>query len=201
MWSSAFGNGDPDLERRMGRPENELPTALPMNRLLVRTPDVAVALLGLQAYTTGVAFTLAARARGPEDPAAEDGLGRLLWDHRGGSPSFLFGVQFADGRRASNAWFGEGDGDLILHPGGGSGGSASVDQDWWLSPLPPEGPLLVVVRCPEIGLEETATELDGTAIRRAGEAATVLWPWQPSVEPSSEPPRPPDLPAGSWFAG
>ena len=200
MWSSAFGNGDPDLERRMSRPENELPTALPMNRLLARTPDVAVALLGVQACTTGVAFELAARARGPEDPAAGDRLGELFWDHRGGSPRFLFGVQFADGRRASNAAGGAGDGDLIFHPGGGSGGSSSVDQEWWLSPLPPEGPLLVVVRCPELGLEETVTELDGTAIRRAGEAATVLWPWQPSVEPSTEPPPPPDVPPGSWFA-
>lgn len=141
MWSSAFGDGDPDLERRMSRPENELPT--------------------------GVAFQLAARARGPEDPAAGDRLGELFWDYRGGSPRFLFGVQFADGRRASNAVGGGGDGDLLFHPGGGSGGSSSVDQEWWLSPLAPEGPLLVVVRCPEIGLEETVTELDGTAIRRA----------------------------------
>jgi hypothetical protein len=199
MWSQAFGDGDPDLERRMNRPENELPTALPTNRLLARSPDVAVALLGLQAYTTGVAFQLAARARGPEDPSADDGLGRLFWDHRGGGPRFLFGVQFADGRRASNA-LGSG-GDLVFHPGGGSGGSVSVDQDWWLSPLPPGGPLLLVVRCPELGLEETVTELDGTEIRRAGEAATVLWPWEPPLEQPSEPAPPPDLPVGSWFAG
>ncbi|SDF94893.1 hypothetical protein SAMN05660662_3894 [Blastococcus aurantiacus] len=201
MWSHAFGNGDPDLERRMNRPENEVPAALPMNRLLVRTPDVAVALLGLQVYTTGVAFQLAARARGPEDPAAPDRLGDLFWNHRGGSPRFLLGVQFADGRRASNVPVRGADGDLVFHPGGGSGGSVSVDQDWWLSPLPPEGPLLVVVRCPEIGLEETGTELDGTAIRRAGESATVLWPYEPPLEQPHEPPPPPDLPAGSWFAG
>ena len=199
MWSHAFGDGDPELERRMNRPENEVPTALPANRLLGRTPDVAVALLGLQAYTTGVAFQLAARARGPQEAGGPDRLGELFWDHRGGAPRFLLGVQFADGRRASNV---PGhDGDLVFHPGGGSGGSSSVDQEWWLSPLPPEGPLLVVVRCPELGLEETVTELDGTAIRRAGEAATVLWPWEPPHEQSSQPPPPPDLPAGSWFAG
>ena len=201
MWSAAFGDGDPDLERRMSRPENELPTALTVNRLLGRTPDTAVALVGMQAYTTGVAFLLAARSRNAGDPAGGNELGELFWGHRVGGSRFLFGVQFADGRRASNARFGERDGDLIFHSGAGSGGSASVDQEWWLSPLPPEGPLLVVVRCPEIGLEETVTELDGAAIRRAGEAATVLWPWQPSVEPSFEPPPPPDLPAGSWFAG
>jgi hypothetical protein len=107
MWSSASGDGDPDLERRMSRPEGELPTALPMNRLLVRTPDVVVALLQLQVYTTGVAFELGAR---------------------GGSPGFLCGVQAADGRRATNARFGvgdgDGDGDSVFRPGGGSGGSA-----------------------------------------------------------------------------
>lgn len=201
MWSHASGHGDPDLERRMNRPENELPTALPTNQVIIRTPDVAVALLSLQAYTTGVAFQLAARAPGPEDPAEGNRLGELFWDHRRGSPRFQLGVQFADGRRASNLLGRDGDGDLIFHPGGGSGGSLSVDQDWWLSPLPPDGPLRVVVRCPEIGLEETALELDGTEIRRAGEAATVLWPWQPPLEQPYELPPPPDLPAGSWFAG
>ena len=200
MWSAAFGDGDPDLERRMSRPENELPTALPVNRLLGRTPDTAVALVGVQAYTTGVAFQLAARSRNAGDPAGNE-LGELFWGHRGGGPRFLFGVQFADGRRASNLLRHGGDGDLVFHPGGGSGGSSSVDQEWWLSPLPPEGPLLVVVRCPELGLDETVTELDGAAIRQAGEAATVLWPYEAPVDQAYEPPPPPDLPAGSWFAG
>jgi hypothetical protein len=195
MWSSS-GNGDPDVERRMNRPENELPTALPVNRLLARTPDVAVALLGLQAYTTGVAFVLAARARGSEDPDGANRLGDLFWGHRGGGSRFLLGVEFADGRRASSL----GGEDLVFHAGGGSGGDGSVDQEWWLSPLPPEGPLLVVVRCPELGLAETVVELDGTAVRRAGEAATELWPYQPPPEQAFEPPPPPDLPADSWFA-
>jgi hypothetical protein len=202
MWSNAFGDGDdPDLERRMNRPENEVPTALPLNRLLGRTPDVAVALVGLQAYTTGVAFQLVARLRGPADFDGANRLGDIFWDHRSGGPRFLFGVQFADGRRASNLSRGRVGGDLVFHPGAGSGGMASVDQDWWLSPLPPEGPVLVVARCPEIGVEETVLELDGTAIRRAGEAATVLWPYEPAQEAAHEPPPLPDLPADSWFAG
>ncbi|RBY74421.1 hypothetical protein DQ239_19835 [Blastococcus sp. TF02-09] len=185
----------------MNRPENELPTALPTNRLIVRTPAIAVALLGMQAYTTGVAFQLAARAPGPEDPAERNRLDELFWGHRGDGARFQIGVQFADGRRASNLPGRDGDAGLIFHPAGGSGGPLSADQDWWLSPLPPEGPLLVVVRCPGIGLEETRIELDGTAIRRAGEAATVLWPWQPPLDQPHEPPLPPDLPASSWFAG
>lgn len=200
MWSHAFGNGDPDVERRMGKPENEVPTAFPLNRVLVRTPDVAVALTGLQAYTTGLAFQLSARARAVGNPADGGGLDELFWDHRGGSPRFLFGVEFADGRRARSLPDPRSTDELIFHPGGGSGGEASVDQEWWLSPLPPEGPLRVVLRCPEMGLEETVVELDGTAVRRAGESATVLWPYEPPREEQYEPPPPPDLPGDSWFA-
>jgi hypothetical protein len=203
MWSHAFTDGepDPDLLRRMNKPENELPTALPMNRMLSRTPDLAVALLGLQAYTTGVAFELVARARGPEDPGAGNRLGGIFWERRPTTPQFLFGVEFADGRRASNLPSSGRCGDVVFHQGAGSGGDTAVDQEWWLSPLPPEGPLLVVGRCPEIGLEETVVELDGTAIRRAGESAVVLWPWEPPQPYSPEPPPPPaDLPADSWFA-
>lgn len=201
MWSRAFVDGepDPDVERRMNRPENEVPTALPMNRLLGRTPDVAVALLGLQAYTIGVAFQLAARARGAGDPACENQLNDLFWEHRSGRPRFLLGVEFADGRRASSLSRPGGNGDLIFHSGAGSGGSTSVGQEWWLSPLPPEGPLLVVARSPEIGLEETVVELDGTTIRRAGEAAVVLWPYEPPQELVPEPPPLRELPADSWF--
>jgi hypothetical protein len=199
MWS-AFGSEDPDVVRRMNRPENEMPTALPMNRLLLRTPEVAVALLGLQAYTTGVAFQLAARARMVGGTVGENRLNDLFWDHRSDGARFLFGVEFPDGRRASTLSRPGISGDLVFHAGAGSGGRTSVDQEWWLSPLPPEGPLRVVARCPEIGLEETAVELDGTAIRRAGEAATVLWSYEPPQETELEPPPLPGLPAGSWFA-
>ncbi|MGY1770086.1 hypothetical protein [Blastococcus sp. SYSU D00813] len=183
----------------MSAPENEVPVAVPQNLLLARTADLAVALLGLQAYTTGVSFDLAVRARRGAPGLGTQTLNDVFWAHRGGAPSFLLGVEFADGSRASSAGFPDVAGDVVFHPGGGSGGESSVDQSWWLSPLPPEGPLRLVVRCPELGVPETSVELDGTAIRRAGESALVLWPWQPLGD-EPEPPRPADLPPDSWFA-
>ena len=205
MWSSTFGSdGEPDEEfmRRMGPPENELPVALPMNVVLARTGDVAAGLSGLQVYTTGLSFGLVVRMR----PSAQGSFGRtideVIWGHGSGIGQLLLGVEFADGRRVSSLPLRERNGDVVLHPGGGSGGMNSVEQSWWLSPLPPEGPVRIVVRCDALGIEETVTELDGSAIRRASRDVVVLWPWERPLEGGPhEPPQPPEAPPGSWFAG
>ena len=201
MWS-AYGNGDrpdEDAVRRMSAPENELPVALPMNRLLARTVDVAIGLVGLQVYSTGVTFELAVRVR----PSAADRIGRslqeLFWHHppaRGGR--ILLGVEFADGRRVNNLRR-DADG-IVFHQGGGSGGETSIDQSWWLSPLPPDGPLRIVVRCDEVGVAETVTEVDGAVLRAAVGDVVELWPWEPPSAFRAPPPPPlPDVPPGSWF--
>ena len=68
-------------------------------------------------------------------------------------------------------------------------------------PVPPPGPLRLVVRCTDIGIEETVVELDGTALSRAVDEVVTLWPWEPPRDRSPEPPPPPaDLPADSSFA-
>ena len=199
MWSIGEHDGpDDDLYRRMSPPDNEVPVVLPQNVLLARTDDVAVALLGLQVSSTGVSFHLTVRVRASALRRLDHTLNELVWDHgvRGGR--FLMGVEFADGRRASNVPDASSEG-IVFHSGGGGGGDTAIDQSWWLSPLPPEGPLTVVVRCPEAGLAETSTVLDGAAIRRAADDVLTLWPWE-SPERDHEPPSRPDLPGDSWFA-
>ncbi|SDO08130.1 hypothetical protein [Geodermatophilus sp. DSM 45219] len=204
MWSIG-GHIEPDdeLHRRMSPPDNEVPVALPQNLLLGRTDDVAVALLGLQVYSTGVSFDLAVRARAGAVLGAGRSLNELFWEHRpGAAQQFLFGVEFADGRRASNLpGPGRAD-DVVFHSGGGGGGDTSIDQSWWLSPLPPEGPLRLVVRCPDLDLAESVVELDGSEIQRAAQHVVVLWPWEAPRDHGHEEALPsPDLPADSWFAG
>jgi hypothetical protein len=193
-----YGEPDDDLHRRLQPPENELPVSLPQNMLLARTDDVAVALLGLQVSSTGVALELTIRVR----PSARADLGHrlqeLVWDRGRGTAPFLLGVELADGRRGSSVPGRSSEG-VFFNSRGGSGGDSSIKQRWWLSPLPPEGPLKFVVRCPELGISETSVELDGTAIRRAAEQVVELWPWEPEP-PHREPPPPPDLPGNSWFA-
>ena len=203
MWSVPFADDGPDEEfhRRMSAPENEIPVALPQNLLLAHTDDVAVALVGLQVYTTGVAFTLIVRAR-PAGQLAGTSLNELVWQHGPGAGRFMMGLEFSDGRRVSNLRSPGGPADVVFTSAGGSGGEASVEQSWWLHPVPPEGPLRVVVRCAELGIEEADVVLDGTAIRRAAEDVVSLWPWAPPPEHwHDETPRPPDVPPDSWFAG
>ena len=203
MWT-AYGHDGEDPEefhRRMSAPENEIPVALAVNVLLARSEDAAVALVGPQVYTTGVSFTLIVRARPSSELARTRGLNELIWQHGPEAGRFLLGIELADGRRAGGTRMGRGESDVVFHPGGGSGGEASVEQSWWLSPLPPEGPLTFVVRCPDLGIAETATELDGSAIRRAADDVVTLWPWSPPDRGERPPPPPPDLPAGSWFSG
>lgn len=52
-------------------PDNELPHGVPLNALLVRTDDLAVAVTGARVFSSGVQLTLTARLR--VEPAA---LGR-----------------------------------------------------------------------------------------------------------------------------
>ncbi len=198
MWSALGGDGpDEEFYRRTSPPENELPVAVPLDAVLARTGDVAVALLGLQVYSTGLSFTLVARIRpGAADRTDLDGL---LWGHHRGRSGLLLGVELADGRRATNL-DGPGADELVFTQGAGSGGPTSADQQWWLNPLPPDGPLGFVVRCDPLGIAESRVELDGAAIRRAAEDVVVLWPWEPPAQPDRPVPEPPDVPPDSWFA-
>jgi len=201
MWSafSQDGGPDPEFHRRMSAPENEIPVAVPLNTVLARTADAAVALTGLQVYSTGVSFTLAFRVRSPLEPAHR-GLSDLVFEHGPSAGRFLLGIELADGRRASNVFGRDSDDGVVFHAGGGGGGELSVDQSWWLHPLPPEGPLRFVLGCAALGIEETSTVLDGAAIRRAAADVVTLWPWSPPDRDRPPPPAP-DLPSGSWFSG
>jgi hypothetical protein len=202
MWT-AFGASEdgPDDEffRRMSAPENEIPVAVPLNTVLGRNEDAAVALVGVQVYTTGVSFELAVRLRSPLEPM-HHGLNELLFDHGPSAPGrLLLGVELADGRTASNVHGRGGSGGVVFHAGGGGGGELSVDQTWWLHPLPPEGPLRLVLSCAALGIEETSAVLDGAILRRAAADVVTLWPWTPPDRGERPPPPPPDLPDDSWF--
>jgi hypothetical protein len=195
--------------RRMNPPENEIPVAVPISTLLARTDDIAIALIDVQAHTVGLRFDLAVRLRHEPRGSMRHKSYAMLNHYAGGEDAdqqFLLGVEFADGRTVTNfghPGFGATPPDEdpekpSLSPMGGGGGGRSYDQSYWLTPLPPAGPLVVVCAWSAFDLPESRTVVDGAAIAEAGSRAVVLWPWSPPEEEPFEPPTP-RVPEGGWF--
>ena len=78
-----------------------------------------------------------------------------------------------------------GDQDLVVRGGSGGGLPDDVHLTYWVSPLPPEGPIVAVLSWPERGIEDATAELDADAIRAAAARAEQVRP-----EPPQPPPRP-----------
>lgn len=207
------GDGQPspeDLERwsrSRQQPENEVPVAVPLTAVLARTEALAVVLTSVHACSTGFGLQVSVRLRQP--PAPADDLYGQFMSNAGAGGQFLLGVELSDGRRGSvlgrpGDWPPQpglqgSDQEVSLSGTGGGGGGRSFDQGWWVTPLPPDGPVRLVVRWDAQGIQEEATELDGTAIARAGRSAEVLWPWEPERE-EAEAPEGTGRPSSGWFA-
>ena len=198
------------INRRMNPPENEIPVVVPISTLLARTDTIAVALIGGHAYTDGLRFDLAVRLRQEPQGSMRHRSYVMLSPYAGSGDDdeqFLLGVEYADGRTATNfetlGFRGRPVDDdpekPSLSPMGGGGGGRSFDQSFWLTPLPPAGPLLVVCAWSAFDIPETRTVVDGAAIADAGSRAVVLW--QPSPPEDDEPfePSMPRVPDGGWF--
>jgi hypothetical protein len=221
MWSSHQGGSaatPPTPEqreqwrRRMSPPEYEFPAGVGLSVLLGRTADAAVGLTHLEAFSTGFRFTLAVRVRQPRPQFARGGLHMLISSHVHPGidvrleDRLLLGIEYPDGRRASTLtdtrMRGPGamtDGEhLVLVQQGGGGGTHSVDQSYWVAPLPPDGPVTVVLAWPGFGMPESQTTLDASAILAAASHSQRLWPPQPATESPEPPPAP--RPSSGWFA-
>ncbi len=143
MHSATAFSGDADdvaqARFRFGPPDNEAPSALGVSGVIGRFSDVAVLLVGLSRYTTGLQIDLAGRCR--LDPDLGDRK------HSTVDARLFAGVGIADGRTAAvagsyvrNNWPAA-DQPVLTDWGGGREMSSAL----WLTPVPPPGaPVLVV---------------------------------------------------------
>jgi hypothetical protein len=217
-FSSGADDDDPSEQsieaavRASSTPVNEIPGPVPISAVIGRGDGIALAVSNVQAFSTGLSFTLAIRIQYQRSGLGHRDLYELIDGHhpaRQSGDRLLFGVEYADGRIASNVtgvrWPRQdhterGDGATPqLHSTGGHGGDRSYDQSFWLSPLPPAGRLIVVCAWPVFGVPETRTVLDGAAVTEAARHVVELWPWEPERHEEPEEPDEPDLPEG-WFA-
>ncbi len=208
------GNAGEQGQRRrlMARnhpPKNEVPGSLALDRVIGRTPDLAVILVGGRLYSTGLQLAVAVLLRHDNDE--DDALSEQAFADEPSSASgtaLLLGVEYADGRTTTNlrsgrfTFVGGSDDDdetLCLASHGGGGGQGSVRMGFWLTPPPPAGDLLVVCAWPHRGIPETRTVVAASDLDGARSQVIELWPWEPEPERAErQPSAPPVLPAG-WF--
>jgi hypothetical protein len=163
-------------------PEAEFPGIVPVDTLVIgRTEQVAVAVTGLSAFSTGVEIFLTARIR-PSDGRPEEHMPGGPRDLAAARRSFRFGLQFSDGSKAAGSPGDRGpDRDSeptgpVLFPFAGGGGPRSFVSRWWTWPLPPAGPLEFVCEWPTFGIAESRAGIDAQLILDAAGRSVRLWP-------------------------
>jgi hypothetical protein len=169
----------------LGPPENVLPAPFDLAVTLLRTETIVAAAHAGLAYPNGFSFRVALLRR--EAPVGPGGDPFHHW-HMGARSAEIppealrIGIRLADGRKATifdgHRWFGTADrpeGPVLMQRGGG-GGMHSWDFAFWVWPLPPAGPLELVVEWPSEGVALTGHEIDTAPIRDAATRAETLWP-------------------------
>ena len=174
----------------VGAPRGMLPGVVALELVVARTDRVAVCVTRLGAYPTGFEFDLRTVST-PGKPDLE--LDPLLFGphrHRarraGADQSLLdemlrFGVQFADGGKATNTGgtFHHQDDPPpgpVMSSGGGGGGGGDWHQENWVWPLPPPGPLLFVCEWPAVRIPVSRAEIDAQLVIDAASRAQALFP-------------------------
>jgi hypothetical protein len=169
------------------RADAVIPGSVPAELIVARTEEAAIAVGSVRAYPNGFEFTAHVRLRRePEtggvfaDPFELQRLGRNV-----PVGALRLGIMYADGRRAATtggpALPADDPGYLILQPDGGGGDDLSYDQEFWVHPLPPPGPVTLIASWPRQGITETRAELDGAAIGQAAQRAVTLWRDEPDT--------------------
>jgi hypothetical protein len=151
-----------------------------------------VGLIDCVAYSTGFKFSLVVRTKMEMDARAM-GFSGPPWVEPRSDRQFQFGVRFSDGREAkSSLWVHPGRNQTfqairegrepelpagpVISPRGGGGGGRRWDFSYWVWPLPPGGPVTISCEWPELWSGSVTADIDGMAIRRAGESSVKLWP-------------------------
>lgn len=180
-------------------PDNEIPVAVPLDRVLNRTDDLILWLTDVHVYSTGFEFTVHARRRSADLMLDVYGFGKPSPGQA--SAPMLLGLGYVDGTYSSNLPGRNNAGGL--HHRGSTGGLGSAHVTFFRHPLPPAGSIQIVTAWPFFSVPERIVEVDGHLLDSAAEDVETLWP---EPEPTARPQftgghttHPLDLAPGGWF--
>jgi len=183
----------------MRAPQDEVPVVLPLAAVLAQTEHVALVLTDVRVHREGVELGVDRMLRrGELDDEAWWAIEPRFSGHfRGGPmPSVVaplrFGLELADGTRVVD----EGvphfrppaedlphDAFTVARTGGGGGGGEefrAMRDGLWLYPVPPAGPIALVLRWPDLGIAETRFEIAAQDWPSLASQARPVWPDSPS---------------------
>ena len=161
-----------------GPPQDEVGVLALSSFLVARTPEVVVAVRGITAYSDGLHLSVVVLFA---DEQKSETIDYSMNDFSRSPGRFRFGTVFADGRTATT---GTRDSPVVetAQPDAPALVLLRADSrgllwngEYWLSPLPPAGPLVVGCRWPDRGIPETLVEIDPAPLLSAAANSSPVW--------------------------
>jgi hypothetical protein len=167
-----------------------LPGVVPVELVLANNHRAAISVGRCSAYSTGFELEVRVLVRGAEanelNPSL-NGVYRLPGRRTTFEEMLRFGIEFSDGRKATNVGgrgpAGSGEpSEPVLWGMGGGGGGGRWQQDFWVWPLPPTGPLSFVCEWPAAGIPLTRRSVDAQMLLDAAARARAVFPNEPASD-------------------
>ena len=174
---------------RSRRPDGIPPGVVVTDVEIARSETTTIELAYLDAYPDGFVFRVQGETLIPYEDLRREGedlgadiFGRhwpMVGEKRDEIPPQMLriGVEFADGRRATSisGHTEPRDGPVMWPLSGGGGSSGGFNQGYWVTPLPPEGPVAIVCEWPVAGIPVSRHELDSQLILEAADRARAVY--------------------------
>ncbi len=160
-----------------GPPRDEVGVLAMSAYTLARGSDAVIAVKGTTAYSDGLVLHVVVLFA--DEQRTED-LDWSLQEYSRSPGRFRLGVVFSDGRRATT---GTRDAPDLVQPDTGPvltlqhsrGGVLQWEGEYWLWPLPPQGGLVVGVRWPDRGIQESSVVVDPAPLLQAAATSAPVW--------------------------
>jgi hypothetical protein len=163
----------------MGAPTGWIGGWVPWHLELLRSRDCLAVLTDVEAFPTGVSFSLVFRIRPGVNRELGPGPQRPLMMGFHSSDGPRFGIGLADGQKVVLGRLSNLDGDEPRSPHLISSGGGGNRDEWrmktWLWPLPPPGLMTFVMSWPKLEIPEAAASKDSNELIEAAAYAKQIW--------------------------